>query len=302
MANEPFRIGIDAGGTKSLLTVETIGTKERTVFAGGPLNICSISEEEAGRNLTILLNQVKSSCGELCEGIGIGAAGISNPRTEVFYRQILKKVFPDAGAAVGSDARAALLGAHQGRDGMILIAGTGSVCYGERSGKSWMAGGGGHILDDVGSGYWIGREILSAVLYEQDHRIEHTVLSDLLMERGIRSREDLISFVYSENTGKKEIAGLSTLIIPACDAGDAAALSILRKASEDLLCMVSAVVKNLYPGEPADLALAGSVLTKNQYLKNEFSALLGKTLPHVTVKEAAEDASCGALYMIENKC
>ena len=55
--------------------------------------------------------------------------------------------------------------------GVVLIAGTGSIAYGvNHDGFAARAGGWGYVLGDEGSGYWIGRQALAAVVREADGR------------------------------------------------------------------------------------------------------------------------------------
>ena len=293
-----YYIGIDAGGTRSRLTVWKMENGERTAFQGGPLNICSASQEEIKTTMFDLLEKAIFCAGTLCRGIGIGAAGFSNPRTEPFFREIVREYFPAVPIVIDSDAKAALYGALQGKDGMILIAGTGSICYGQWGTEHFQAGGGGHLIDDGGSGYMIGREILSEVLRSMDGREGPTVLTELLRrDTGINERSELIDFVYSGRNGKKEIAALSPMIMEACRLNDAAANRIIQKAAGELACMVRAVAGKL-DHRGLRLALEGSVLKNNFFLKEELIHRIRKMDSHVTCCYALEDASCGAVYML----
>src|ERR671936_219293 len=63
--------------------------------------------------------------------------------------------------AVISDAEAALLGAHDGRAGVLVLAGTGSIVLGrDAGGPLARAGGLGPLIGDEGSAFWLGREWL----------------------------------------------------------------------------------------------------------------------------------------------
>ena len=82
--------------------------------------------------------------------------------------------------------------------GVVVIAGTGSIAYGrnERN-QAARAGGWGYMLGDEGSGYWIGRAALRAVLREADRRGPATQLTGLLLNYyGVARAQDLIHQVY----------------------------------------------------------------------------------------------------------
>lgn len=302
MADSRYYIGIDAGGTKSLFTVKNRQSGEKTCFAGGPLNINSIPVEEARKTAKLLFEKAYHITGNACDGIGVGAAGSSNPEAAEFFKEMSEKYFSGVPIVVDTDARAALYGAFKGRDGVIVIAGTGSVCYGEWMGSSAMSGGGGHLLDDGGSAYTIGRDILSAVLRSWDGREKSTILTELLeKETGINSREKLIQFAYSSQTGKKEIASLALLVMEACRYCDPAAQRIVAGAAEELTEMVKAVVLGLGCKNDVRIAFSGSLLLNNGYLRDDLRKRLKETFAPVLFTEAEEDASCGAIYMLERE-
>ena len=86
-----------------------------------------------------------------------------------------------------------------GGTGCILIAGTGSICTGiTEDGKTARAGGWGHLIDDVGSGYALGRDALTAVVRAQDGRGAKTVLTDLVQKAWkVENIGQLIAETYS---------------------------------------------------------------------------------------------------------
>ena len=75
-----------------------------------------------------------------------------------------------------NDAHAACVGAHSGRDGGVVIAGTGTVGWAVIEGKHYRVGGWGFPISDEGSGAWLGCEAIRRVLWAYDGRIEWTDL------------------------------------------------------------------------------------------------------------------------------
>src|SRR6185312_4859288 len=85
-------------------------------------------------------------------GIGLAGANVSRRRDD-----FLALAPPFAHLTLDTDAYTTLLGAHEGRPGAIVSAGTGSV--GEalhRDGVRVAAGGWGFPVGDEGSGAWLG--------------------------------------------------------------------------------------------------------------------------------------------------
>jgi glucosamine kinase len=75
-----------------------------------------------------------------------------------------------------TDAHAACIGAHAGRDGGIIIAGTGTIGWAIVQGKVHRIGGCGLPISDEGSGAWLGNELLRRVLWARDGRVPWTPL------------------------------------------------------------------------------------------------------------------------------
>src|SRR5262249_43331508 len=83
---------------------------------------------------------------------------------------------PVPAPVVTTDAHAACVGAHDGRDGGVLIAGTGAVAWAMINGETYRIGGWGLPVSDEGSGAWVGSEVLRRVLWAHDGRIAWTPL------------------------------------------------------------------------------------------------------------------------------
>lgn len=300
MENVHFYLGIDGGGTGCRCLVQFEDGRQ-TVIPGGPLNICSVPQDRVKENLAKVFGQVEQCAGSLslCKGVGIGVAGFTNVQAEPFFRTQVEQWFPGVPMALNTDGAIALYGAHQSPEGMALIAGTGSVCFGIKGDRQLLSGGGGHLIDDEGSGYAVGRDILTAVLKSLDGRSGPTLLADALQKaHGIQTRADLISFTYHQNTGKQTIASLAPLLTPACEAADAAALAIVDKAAENLAQMVGAVAHTLdMPRGP--LAFSGSILTKQPHILEKVGKILDEDWPDMVYYVAKKDAASGAVLMAQ---
>ena len=109
-------------------------------------------------------------------------------------REIMKRIGYKARVLVVNDALVALEAGAPGRPGVVLIAGTGSIAYGRNAqNQSARAGGWGYMLGDEGSGYWIGRAALRAVLREADRARTRDAAdrpAAALLRRGARAGPD----------------------------------------------------------------------------------------------------------------
>src|SRR5690606_8774057 len=99
------------------------------------------------------------------------------------------------------DLHIALAGGTGGRPGVVVIGGTGSVAFGRNAeGREHRVGGWGYLLSDEGSGFWIGREALIAVLHCMDGRGPHTILTDRVAEAvGAPGPRAIVRYSYTED-------------------------------------------------------------------------------------------------------
>ena len=296
--NKPdFVCGVDGGGTKTTAICCSPDGKEiaRRVF--GPFNLNSIGTqafESILKELVLFLNGT-GNCRALC----MGAAGITNSRVAECAKAVLGK----AGIPykLMGDFEIAHTGALDGKEGIILIAGTGSVCYGKNSvGSTAMAGGWGHLIGDAGSGYGIGRDALSAVARMYDGYGEPTILKDLLArELKLDTAEEIVSYVYSND--KSAVAALSPIVDKAYSMGDAVATQIIRSNAEALVQLVKAVASRL-DFSSCNVAILGGLLENETALKAEFVELLhSSTNLHCVspLHSAAEGAVLEAMGLVK---
>ena len=237
-----------------------------------------------------------AGCGALC----IGSAGISNPDAYHFLENTVRAGGYRGPLQIVGDQVTALAGALGTPVGTVLIAGTGSICYARTAdGHERRSGGWGHLIDDEGSAYALGRDILRAVVRAADGRAPATALTALLADRlGAESVQSVIRFTYAPTTTKKEIAALATLLDPALQQGDAAAHAIVDKAANELAAMATAVIPALDLQNGA-IALLGSVLVKNRTLRTALTARLHAQFPSLSFPAPLGDAADGAAVMAE---
>jgi len=292
--------GLDGGGTKTAVTIaDERGTPVHS-FVSGPMNYNGENETNIRRSFEEMFGTIGRFAGGLgnCSAVCIGAAGISNPEVAPRLTSLVRSCGYEGTLRIVGDQETALRGAHESAEGIILIAGTGSICYGRNAaGADHRAGGCGYLLDDEGSGYSIGRELLSAVVRAGDGRLPPTAITELVHDKlQTESVRQLIAFAHDPKTNKRDVAALAPLLSEACDAGDAAALAIARKSAEALRELVVPVADKLGL-QSGRLALAGSVLLRNDHVRSGLLALLAESYPKLTVYPAKKDASWGAVLM-----
>jgi N-acetylglucosamine kinase-like BadF-type ATPase len=143
----------------------------------------------------------------------------------------------------GNDALCGWAGALACQDGINIIAGTGSMAYGEFNGRAARAGGWGELFSDEGSAYWVAREGLRLFSRMSDGRAPRGVLYDIVCRHfALRADLDLCAAVYGKSRiQRSNLAALSTLVAEAAVAGDAQATALFALAADELAQIVHAV-------------------------------------------------------------
>lgn len=289
--------GIDGGGTHTRLELRDDENRllSRTEF--GPFNLNAIGEAAFRR----LLRQVFAACGDMadCARLCVGGAGISNPAVGDILGQELERAGFSGMWKLCGDQEIALRGAMDG-PGIAVIAGTGSICFGKnQAGQTARSGGFGHLIDDGGSGYALGRDVLSTAVQALDGRSPDTAILERVYHR--LGREDpgaIVSFVYDETTDKAAIARFSSIALALAEEGNPTAQAILNRGAGELYALAAAVQRRLgLEGRP--IALLGGLLSgENPYRR----AVVRKLADLGTVIYPAHDALWGAAQMAWELC
>jgi N-acetylglucosamine kinase-like BadF-type ATPase len=161
-------------------------------------------------------------------------------------------------------------------DGVNIVAGTGSIGYGERAGRSARAGGWGEVFGDEGSAYWIAVQGLALFSRMADGRVAKGPLYDRVRTALSLSDDlDLCGRVMGQGgMGRDRIAGLATLVSQAAHDGDEGARAILAAAARELVELAVAMRRALgfATGEPVPMSWSGGVLRNEPLVRDAFVA------------------------------
>jgi len=299
-----YVIGIDGGGTKTAL--KQLADEKGNILLeneGGPCNINSMEEVYVKNMLKELIEDTLTKTCIKMEDIKvlcIGTAGVDRPSDKKIIEKIIKNLGFSGKIIVTNDGEIALFGGVGEDEGVIVISGTGSICYGRnKKGEIKRAGGWGHIIGDEGSGYYIGINAINYIAKAYDGINEKTIMTDLILDYlNLEGPQDLIDYIYRSGAGKSEIASLARLVDEAYKKGDIAAKKILLKAAFELFLCAKAVIYNLNLNDKnIKLAINGSVIVKNECVNMEFKRLMNENLPFVEISNMKHDAAYGAVLM-----
>lgn len=308
----PIVAGVDGGATHTRFILINENGNILGKGTAGSTNLDNVSNETIFENLSYAMSQACHQAkisAQSIEAMFLGLAGVVSETDKSRIYEAINKISLSKNIRVDidHDIRIALAGGLAGNEGIALIAGTGSSCYGRRKdGKTWMSGGWGHLLDDYGSGYAIGLNALKAVIHSYDGRSEKTRLTAPLMKKlKVNSIPEIMKTVYYEginNSGhpmtKEEIASLAPVVFKEAEQNDAVSISILKNGAFELVEMVKAVIKSLdFQADQVLISYTGGILLNYAYYRNLVSNKLARALPGATLKEPLLSPLSGAALL-----
>ena len=211
---------------------------------------------------------------------------------------------PNGRYRCGNDMVCGWAGALAGAEGINIVAGTGSIAYGEYAGRCARAGGWGELFSDEGSAYWLAREGLRLFSRMSDGRSPRGALHRILRRHfALNDDLDLCAALYGKNTSQRsQLAQLSRLVAEAASAGDAAARGLFTQAAAELADMVDAVRDRLQVPAELDLPLSysGGLFQLPEPLLAPFQAALNSRTRRYRLAAARLPPEAGAALLAAN--
>jgi N-acetylglucosamine kinase-like BadF-type ATPase len=276
-----YVVGVDGGGTKTAGLLVDLGGQILARGTVGPTNYQIVGsegiKEEIAKLVQRLFKTARVPQAELA-GMALGLAGVGRPGEPEKVAAVVDRLRLSRKVVVDHDAMIALVGALGDEPGLILIAGTGSIALGRNArAQRARAGGWGYLLGDEGSGFFVAREALVAVLKAHDGRGVGTSLTERILEKlRLQSVPEIIPRVYRQGMSHDEMATLAPLVFTAAREGDAVAGEILDRAGRELGLMAAAVIARLGMGPGVvKIALVGSLFRDRELLVEPMEAALG---------------------------
>jgi len=266
-------IGVDGGGTQTRAALVQADGKVLGVGIAGPSNYGDVGIEATRENIGQAIQAAWAKAGQPARPVDAAFFGLGNIVSEAdrtTIREIAKSLQVADTIEVDHDIRIALAGGLAGEPGIALIVGTGSACYGRTTdGREWRAGGWAHLLDDVGSGYYLGLQAMIAAVRATDGRGAPTKLSEAVLQKlELTDMQQIMRRVYHDGLSRTEIAAMSSLVLDAARTGDDVALAIIERGARELAWMIETVARKLeFPRSPrvcvtGGLTKAGAIFRK----------------------------------------
>jgi len=293
-----YFLGFDGGGTKT----ECVVLGERGELAGRAFadasNPVRVGFETAFLNLREAANRALSAAradAARVRGVCVGLAGGGNRRVVKRTMGFLVDVFPRANVHVTTDAAVALEATAGSGPGVVLIAGTGSICMGRNAaGQTARAGGLGPWIGDEGSSFDIGRRAVMAVARARDALAPVTLLAEMIPAAlELPNWEALV--VRVAESPDEVFPRVFPLVVEAAELGDDPAREILFTAALALSSLASSVVRRLgLTDQKFILAKSGGVFGHSRLLDSALDALLKSAARRAQVQPIGVSPAHGA--------
>jgi N-acetylglucosamine kinase-like BadF-type ATPase len=293
-------LGIDAGGTKTVCFLADDAGRVIAEGRGPGANFHTSGELDLESVLRQVIDEAIGDRAIVPAAVALGIAGVDREDEAREVRDIIRRIGYTSPVVVVNDALIALAAGAGGKPGIVIIAGTGSIAYGVNERRdAARSGGWGHIIGDEGSGYWIGREALSAVVRALDGRGPATRLIDDVLEHfGIKDISGLPRIVYDRDLPRLSVAALGPIVERASSLGDAMARRILSRAADELTGAAAAVATKLeMRGDAFVFVLAGGVFRVVPSLVDALAQRLTALAPRSTVSRLDQEPASGAVQL-----
>ena len=293
-------LGIDAGGTKSVCLLADDRGEIVSMTRGPGANLHAAGELGVEKVLHELMETAIGDRDVTPTAVCVGIAGVDREDEAQTVRAIMRRIGHKSHVLVVNDALIALVAGAGDAPGIVVIAGTGSIAYGRNAaGEAARAGGWGHLIGDEGSGYWIGREALAAVMRAGDGRGPTTHLTaQILAHFSVADVSRLPRIVYDREQPRMAVAALGPLVQRVADEGDAVAARVLERAAEELVLAAGSVAARLeMRGDPFAFYLAGGAFQVVPSLARELSRRLVEVAPRSRVEMLDAEPAVGAVRL-----
>lgn len=290
-------IGIDGGGTK---TIAVIGDEHGYLFAiakGSSGNLTAISSGQLYTLINNLIDQLLMKTGAALSDVETVFAAMAGADRQTEQQKIYNTFQQSpihAKLKVQSDIHAALAAGAWGREGTLIIAGTGAIVFGYEQQKTFRIGGWGYLLGDEGSGYHLGQLAIRSVLKANDDQVPlKSFQKAILTHFNVLSPDQLITKVYSSANPVAAISSVSRLVLEAFEE-DALAKLIVKTVQDALFGLIESAYSRIERSKP--IVLHGGLFSNNIFYK-EFKVRFSTQFPDLSALKPSISGAVGAYLL-----
>ncbi|MFN0087709.1 MAG: N-acetylglucosamine kinase [Blastocatellia bacterium] len=300
-----YFLGIDGGQSH---TTAIVADARGNIVGRGRAGASNHTREPGGRER--LVRAVNKSVGE-----ALGHAGLLKKKTVAEFRftsahlamtgepedkvDIVRELLSAEYLEVGHDAPAALAGALGGEEGVIVLAGTGSVACGMTvDGRFVRVGGHGYMFGDEGGGFAIAREAFQTALRNQDRDEPCALVPVLLSHFKRKTIKEIIEDFYTGRLSRDRLASAATRIGWLAERDEIlSAQEILDHAACVLAEMAVVTALRLeFAERPIRISYGGGVF-RNTRVLTRFAAEISIWLSHTQIVKPRYLPEIGAVIL-----
>ncbi len=274
-----YVLGVDGGATKTAAAVASAEGEILAESTAGASSHKSVGKDKAVRNLNQAVMGALETAGIediVFKSAVMGFAGLNVEKDSKIYRDIvfndrLKNLLDRDKTFICNDTRIGLEAGSSAPNKVIIIAGTGSNCFGiNEKGKQARCTGWDYILADEGSGYEVSVRALRAIMRAYDGRGQKTMLTGAILdELGIEDEEGIVNWTYGEPFSKKRLGGLAGIVCSSAEKGDPISRDILEDEAAESILSVSTVADKLGLQDSSfDLVFVGGLFKCQTYFRD----------------------------------
>jgi N-acetylglucosamine kinase-like BadF-type ATPase len=295
-----YYVGVDGGGSKTLAVVSDSAGR----IIGRGESGCGnhqLGVEQASINIDAAVSQALSQAQLLRSDISFALFGLAGADREADFR-ILRPMIANFGfdhCDVVCDTVIGLRAGTRQPDGVVIICGSGTNCYGVNNrGEQFQCGGFGYTFGDFGGGTDLAIEVFRSVIRSWEGRERMTLLTEAALRTlGYKSVEQMFHHFLDQGRGvPHSIVKLLFEVAPE----DEVARGILQRQGTELGLAASAVIRKLgMQQDKFDLVMVGSVLTRgdSQYLTPYIEQEVIGMAPGVRMRILTMEPVAGAVLL-----
>lgn len=318
-------LGIECGGTRTVALFVGADGLELQRAEAGPANLRLLTDEQLAGHFQVIASELPSP-GRL--GIGMAGAREESDRRQI--RAAAATAWPGVPCWAGNDLDTALAAADlesarpatgqaaEARPGsapegttpplptpaavtrVIIIAGTGSCCFGRNpAGQPIKVGGWGHLLGDGGSGYDIGlRSLRNIIACHDETGCWPSLGARLLTALALNEPNDLVTWLLAAK--KPEVAALAKPVFAAAAARDSLAIRTVDTAARALAHDAITCARRLgAKGNAVEFVFTGGVLTNQADYARRVVRGLRRSFPRAATRVLGVEGAWGAVALAQ---
>ena len=266
-------IGLDGGGTNTTcILFDSNGFTVDTIYDKGS-NLYVFKDDAIQRILFIIrsvLEKNKLNYSDI-SAFGLGIAGISDLDSREKLLKELDRIKITKQTLLLSDVEAAYKILCPNNNGILINIGTGIICFARnQKGKNIKEAGNGYDKGDLGSGYWLGKEMFSRLILNEAIVLEDPEMNQIFevvkSNFKVETFRELYKYIEDSSNIFPYLASLGEDTIDLAESGNDIALSIIQEGTRYVSEYIKSIAEKMeILNSDVMLSINGSIIKNNFY-------------------------------------